>query len=213
MVNVPSKDELYTRVDQEFHEQYPDAPGQLSASNPAHADWRQKWIEIRDFRLNDECNRVYWAENPDAPTEIDPNNPDHNRYEKAWIEIRDRIMANTPDAPNEMAFVDLSYIRYGINNWFVAIDAHLRHVKPDVEAWLDTAIAEVEQAHRDGKIVHGQHEYWDGTPRVFATGRTAPSVESITLTPKGWYEPDGVLWGGIVPDTAPVSWALSLTDP
>src|SRR5687768_9158053 len=65
MVNGPRRDELYPRVDQEFHEQYPDAPGQLSASNPAHADWRQKWIEIRDYRLNDECNRVYWAENPD----------------------------------------------------------------------------------------------------------------------------------------------------
>jgi hypothetical protein len=76
MVNVPSKDELYTRIDQEFHEQYPDAPGQLSASDPAHSGWREKWIEIRDFRLNDECSRVYWAENPDAPTEIDPSNPD-----------------------------------------------------------------------------------------------------------------------------------------
>ena len=213
MVNVPTKDELYTRVDQEFHQQYPDAPGQLSASDPAHADWRKKWIEIRDFRLNDECNRVYWAENPDAPTEIDPNNPDHSRFEKSWLDIRERIMSNSPDAPNDTVFVDLSYVRYGVNNWFVAIDNHLRHMKPDVEAWLDVAVAEIEQAHRDGRIVHAPNEYWEGTPRVFPTGRTAPSAENIKLTPRAQYDTDGVLWGGVEADPAPVMWALILTDP
>jgi hypothetical protein len=213
MVNVPSRDELYTRIDQEFHQQYPDAPGQLSASDPAHADWRKKWIEIRDFRLNDECNRVYWAENPDAPTEIDPKNPDHERYQKSWLEIRDQIMSNSPDAPNELAFVDLSYIRYGVNNWFVAIDSHLRHLRSEVESWLNDAVTEIEKAYHDGRIVHGEHEYWTGTPRVFPTGRTAPSVENITLTPKASFEPDGVLWGGVDADPAPVMWALSLTDP
>jgi len=213
MVNVPTKDELYTRIDQEFHEQYPEAPGQLSASDPAHADWRQKWLAIRDYRLNDECNRVYWAENPDAPTEIDPNNRDHDRFEKSWLDIRERIMANCPDAPNDLAFVDLSYIRYGVNNWFVMIDRHLHHLKADVEAWLDVAVAEIEQAYRDGKIVHGEHEFWYGTPRVFPTGRTAPSVESITLTPQAQFQADGVLWGGVTPDTAPVSWNLTGISP
>jgi hypothetical protein len=213
MVNVPTKDELYTRVDQEFHTQYPEAPGQLSASDPSHADWRQKWIDIRDFRLNEECNRVYWAQNPDAPIEIEPNNPDHDRFQKSWIDIRDKIMANCPDAPDQMAFVDLSYIRYGVHNWFTAIDDKLRHMKPEVEAWLDVAVAEIEQAHRDGKIVHGQHEYWEGTPKVFETGRTSPSPESIKLTPKANYEPDGVLWGGIDAEPAPINWVFSLTDP
>lgn len=213
MVNVPTKDELYTRVDQEFHQQYPEAPGQLSASDPNHTEWRQKWLEIRDMRLNDECNRVYWAENPDAPIEIDPNNPAHDRYQKSWIEIRDQIMANCPDAPDQLAFVDLSYIRYGINNWFTAIDDKLRHMKPDVQAWLDVAVAEIEQAHRDGKIVHGQNEYWLGTPKVFQTGRTTPSVESFTLTPKAQYEPDGQLWGFVDAEPAPISWALILSEP
>jgi hypothetical protein len=86
-------------------------------------------------------------------------------------------------------------------------------MKPDVQAWLDVAVAEVEQAHRDGKIVHGQHEYWTGTPKVFHTGRTSPSVESFTLTPRGKYEPDGVLWGSIDAEPAPISWALILTEP
>jgi len=213
MVNVPTKDELYTRVDQEFHQQYPDAPGQLSASDPAHADWRKKWIEIRDYRLNDECNRVYWAENPDAPTEIDPNNPDHNRFEKSWLEIRERIMANSPDAPDQMAFVDLSYVRWGINNWFVMADDNLRHMKPEVESWLDVAVAEVEQAHRDGRIVHGQNEHWEGTPRVFQTGRTAPSAESFKLTPTASYDESGQLWGYVDAEPAPGSWVFSATDP
>jgi hypothetical protein len=213
MVNVPTKDELYTRVDQEFHQEHPEAPGQLSASDPAHADWRRKWLEIRDFRLNEECNRIYWAENPDAPIEIDPNNPDHARFQRSWLEIRDQIMANSPDAPDQLAFVDLSYVRYGVNNWFTAIDDRLRHMKPEVEAWLDQAVAEIEQAHHAGRIVHGQHEYWVGTPRVFHTGRSAPSVESFTLTPKAHYEPDGQLWGGIDAEPAPMMWALALTDP
>ena len=214
MVNVPTKDELYTRIDQEFHQQYPDAPGQLSASDPAHADWRKKWIDIRDMRLNDECNRVYWAENPDAPTEIQPNNPDHNRFEKSWLEIRERIMANSPDAPDhQMAFVDLSYVRWGINNWFTMIDDKLRHMKPEVEAWLDVAVAEVEKAHHDGRLKHAPNESWLGTPHVFQTGRTAPSVESFTLTPKGQYDDSGVLWGYVDAEPAPASWALSLSDP
>jgi hypothetical protein len=211
MVNVPTKDELYTRVDQEFHMQYPEAPGQLSASDPKHADWRKKWIDIRDFRLKEECNRVYWAENPDAPVEIEPNNPAHDRFQKSWIDIRDKIMANSPDAPDQLAFVDLSYIRYGVNNWFTAIDESLHFLKADVQAWLNDAVAEIEQAHHAGKIVQG--DYWVGTPKVFQTGRTAPSVESITLKPRAHYEPDGVLWGDIDPDPAPVQWGLRLTDP
>jgi hypothetical protein len=211
MANVPTKDELYTRVDQEFKMMYPEAPGQLSASNPAHADWRQKWIEHRDFRLNEECNRVYWAENPDAPVEINPNDPAHDKFQRSWLEIRDKIMANSPDAPDQLAFVDLSYVRYGVNSWFTAIDDKLRHVKPDVEQWLPEAIAEIEKAHHDGKIVQGQ--YWYGTPKVFPTGRTSPSVESIKLTPRAHYEPDGQIWGHIDPEPAPVEWALILTDP
>ena len=213
MVNVPTKDELYTRIDQEFHQEYPDAPGQLSASDPAHADWRKKWIDIRDMRLNDECNRVYWAENPDAPTEIDPNNPEHNRFEKSWLEIRERIMANSPDAPDEMAFVDLSYVRWGINNWYVMVNDNLRHMKTEVEAWLDVAVAEVEQAHRDGRIVHGQNEHWEGTPRAFQTGRTAPSPESFKLTPTASYDASGQLWGYVDAEPAPGSWVFALTDP
>ena len=212
MVNVPTRDELYTRVDQEFHEQYPDAPGQLSASNPAHADWRKKWTDIRDYRLNEECNRVYWAENPDAPTEIDPHNPDHQRFQQSWLEIRDGIMSNSPDAPNDLVFEDLSYVRYGINSWFVAIEHNLDHMKPEVEAWLDVAVAEIEQAHRDGRIVHEPNEHWEGTPRVFQSGRTAPSVESFTLTPTGQYTADGVLWGGVDANPAPINWVFALTD-
>lgn len=212
MVNVPTRDELYTRVDQEFHQMYPDAPGQLSASNPAHADWRTKWIELRDMRLNEECNRVYWAENPDAPVEIEPNNPAHDRFQKSWIDIRDRIMANCPDAPDQLAFVDLSYVRYGVNSWFSDIDRFLHHMRPEVEAWLPQAIAEIEQAHHDGKIVHGPNEIWLGTPKVFHTGRTSPAVESFTLIPKASYEADGQLWGGIRPEPAPVAWSLYPTE-
>jgi hypothetical protein len=211
MVNVPTKDELYTRIDQEFHQTYPDAPGQLSASNPAHADWRRKWIELRDFRLNDECNRIYWAEHPNAPVEIEPNNPEHDRYQQSWLDIRSRIMANSPDAPDQGAFVDLSYVRFGVNNWFTAIDRNLHHMRAEVEAWLNQAIAEIEQAHHAGKIV-GTNEYWLGTPKVFQTGRTAPSVESFTLTPKGHYETDGQLWGGIDAEPAPIMWGLALTN-
>jgi hypothetical protein len=212
MVNVPTRDELYIRVDQEFHEQYPDAPQKLSAADPAHADWRKKWTDWRDFRLNEECNRVYWAENPDAPTQIDPHNPDHERYQKSWLEIRDQIMANSPDPPNELVFEDLSHVRYGINSWFVSIRDDFHHLTADVEAWLQQAVAEVEQAHRDGRITPPQNEYWMGTPRVFQTGRTAPSVESFTLTPQAWYEPDGTLWGTVSAEPAPITWVLRLSD-
>jgi len=213
MVNVPSRDELYTRIDQEFHEQHPEAPAKLSASDPAHAAWRQMWTETRDFRLNDECNRVYWAENPDAPVEIDPHNPDHARFQQSWIAIRDQIMSNSPDAPDELAFEDLSYVRYGVNNWFVAIEHNLHHMKADVEAWCQQAVTEIEQAHRERRIVHEPNEHWLGTPRVFPTGRTAPSVESFTLTPTGEYATDGVLWGGVDADPAPISWGLYSSEP
>ena len=155
---------------------------------------------------------MYWAENPDAPTEIDPHNPDHQRFQQSWLEIRDGIMSNSPDAPNDLVFEDLSYVRYGINSWFVAIEHNLDHMKPEVEAWLDVAVAEIEQAHRDGRIVHEPNERWEGTPRVFQSGRTAPSVESFTLTPTGQYTADGVLWGGVDANPAPINWVFALTD-
>jgi hypothetical protein len=63
-----TRTELYWRVDNAFHENHPDAPQHLSATDPAHQRWREAWIAERDRQLNEEVNRVYWARYPDAPT-------------------------------------------------------------------------------------------------------------------------------------------------
>jgi hypothetical protein len=97
MATFPSREELYTLVDQEFRAAYPTAPEHLVAADPHTEAWKEAWIAVRDKVINAEINVRYWNDNPDAPEKIDPNNPAHDRFEKAWLAIRDAMKQSTPD--------------------------------------------------------------------------------------------------------------------
>src|SRR5262245_25674603 len=99
---IPTKDELYKRVNDWFYSTHPDAPEPLDARDPAQEQWRRAWTKLRDDLLNAEVDRVYWESYPDAPHHIDPSNPAHQAYQKAWTDIRAWIMDMTPEmAPLE----------------------------------------------------------------------------------------------------------------
>jgi hypothetical protein len=134
MTEPITRTELYWRVDNWFHENYPDAPQQLSATDPAHQRWREVWIAQRDHQLNEEVNRVYWARYPDAPTKLDDSSPEWEKWRVSWTNLWHEVMDRAPE-PGEVQLqnavsndgqLDLSHIKAAVREMLV--DAHKDHV-------------------------------------------------------------------------------------
>jgi len=122
-----TRTELYWRVDNAFHENHPDAPQQLSATDPAHQSWREAWIAERDRQLNEEVNRVYWARYPDAPTKLDESSPEWEKWRVSWQNIWHEVMDNAPspgevqlqNAVSDDGTLDLSHIKAAVREQLV----------------------------------------------------------------------------------------------
>ena len=140
-----TRTELYWRVDSAFHENFPDAPQQLSANDPAHERWREAWIAERDRQLNEEVNRVYWARYPDAPTKLDDSSPELEQYRAAWQTIWNEVMDRAPspddvqlqNAVSNDGTLDLSHIKASVREQLV--DMHKDHVV--IEDTFEQAVA------------------------------------------------------------------------
>jgi hypothetical protein len=127
MTEPITRTELYWRVDNWFHEAHPDAPQQLSATDPAHQRWREQWIAGRDHMLNEEVNRVYWARYPEAPTQLDDSSPEWEKWRVSWMNIWHEVMDNAPE-PGEVQLqnavsndgtLDLSHIKAAVREQLV----------------------------------------------------------------------------------------------
>jgi hypothetical protein len=127
MTEPITRTELYWRVDSAFHETFPDAPQQLSATDPAQQRWREQWIAERDHQLNEEVNRVYWARYPDAPTKLDDASPEWEKWRVSWTNIWHEVMDNAPQ-PGEVQLqnavsndgtLDLSHIKAAVRERMV----------------------------------------------------------------------------------------------
>jgi hypothetical protein len=151
MAEWPTREQIYARVDELFRMEYPDAPAQLSATDPGHANWREAWLRYRDVVVNDVVDRAYWDEHPDAPVQIDPNNPDHQRYQATWLALRELILSNTPEPPLEAGEVSASDLR---NNCLELIsyswDQIRTELHSDIRATVETMIDSYLTAVRDG---------------------------------------------------------------
>ena len=144
MIEPISRTELYQRVDTAFHERFPDAPAQMSASTKP--EWRQWWIQERDRQLNEEINRVYWARYPDAPVELDSTSPEWENWRISWANIRDELMSNAP-APEDVQLqnavdadgkLDLTYLKAAVRKSF----ADREDIQPDI---LDDIVARADE--------------------------------------------------------------------
>jgi len=158
-MDVPTREELYAKVNEVYWERFPDAPRRLSRSDD-DAAWRDVWLQFRDLMLNSETNRVYWELFPNAPEKLDPDNPDDNVYVNAWLEIRDAIISNSPlppgdddGYPDEDHDIDMSYARRGL---YRGLDRALEIVDPDhhqeVREYFDAAFEEIRERALNGEI-------------------------------------------------------------
>ena len=145
MTEPMTRTELYWSVDYAFHENFPDAPQQLSATDPAHERWRQAWIAERDRQLNEEVNRVYWARYPDAPTKLDDSSPEWEPYRVSWRNIWDEVMERAPspddvqvqNAVSNDGTLDLSHLKAAVREQMV--DMRKDHVV--IEDTFEQAVA------------------------------------------------------------------------
>jgi hypothetical protein len=127
MTEPITRTELYWRVDNWFHEAYPDAPQQLSATDPAHQSWREAWIVGRDRMLNQEVDRVYWDRYPDAPRQLDDSSPEWEKWRVSWTNIWHEVMDNAPqpgevqlqNAVSDDGKLDLSHIKASVTEQLI----------------------------------------------------------------------------------------------
>jgi len=191
MTNIPTRDELYKLVDDDFHMYYPDAPQRLSKRD---TEWIAKWNEVCHSKLNDETNRVYWAENPDAPQKLD-DSPEWERYRKAWIEIRDQIMSNQPGPELNDDEVDLSYARAGVTRFYLNSEGQLLpDMKERVWPRLDAMLDEVERAVKNHEVPDNGNT-WQ-VPKETITSEL-DSNQQVEFAVYVWFH-DGYLDGSIV---------------
>jgi hypothetical protein len=165
---IPTKDELYQKVNDWFYATNPDAPDPLDPKDPAQAEWRKTWMRHRDDLLNAEVDRVYWEAYPNAPHEIDPSKPEHQAYQKAWLDIRTWILDMSPDmAPLEGdALQDaqqtaLADVRDDLQPHFENISMNSpADLQPSPLETLDAASEQVHTAYKNGLI---GEDLWRGT--------------------------------------------------
>ena len=181
---MPSRDELYARVDEDFRVEFPDAPARLHATSAEHADWRREWLVIRDDLLNAEVNRLYWDRYPGAPHQIDPENPAHREFQEGWWEIRTEILANAPEpadggdgpAADEP---DFSFARAGIYQAVVSLQEALPpSMKDPLDVYVETAYEQAQSAVLDGSAT--KTAWWGPETAI-----TAPD-EELTVTFQVW---------------------------
>ena len=157
---IPTKDDLYKRVNEWFYATNPDAPEPLDPKDPAQAEWRRTWTRHRDDLLNAEVDRVYWETYPDAPHHIDPDRPDHRAYQKAWFDIREQILDMAPemapldgDALQQAQEAALADVRDGLQPHFENISMGMpADLEPSIAETLDAAVEQVHNAYKNGLV-------------------------------------------------------------
>ncbi len=191
MTEPITRTELYWRVDSVFHERYPDAPQQLSATDPAHEHWRKAWITERDHQLNEEVNRVYWARYPDAPTKLDESSPEWEPWRVSWQNIWHEVMDNAPEpgevelqnAVSDEGVLDLSHIKAAVREQLV--DSNRDHLLiadtfEQAVALADRLCEKVGEQAMAAGTVDGE---WV-SPEESITGL---GDEKVTLQVTGWW--------------------------
>jgi hypothetical protein len=91
---------LHEQVDERYHYTNPTAPYTIDPDDPAHRQWVDVWIEIRDEVLIAATNQYLVDQYPDAPRQLDPNDPAQDHYVKEWLRIRDEILGDGVTTPN-----------------------------------------------------------------------------------------------------------------
>jgi hypothetical protein len=186
---IPTKDELYQKVNDWFYATNPDAPEPLHPTDPAQAEWRRKWIRHRDELLNAEVDRVYWESYPDAPHHIDLEKPEHRAYQKAWLDIKAWILDMSPEmAPLEGdALVQahqtaLADVRADLGSHAENIVMNMpTDLAPSPWEVVDAAVEHIETAYTNGLI--GEDLWRDTTVEVRSASQPGQWVR-ITPTAK-----------------------------
>ena len=140
-----TRTELYWHVDYAFHENFPDAPQQLSATDPAaRALARGVDRRTRSPAERGSQSRLLGAL-PDAPTKLDDSSPEWEQWRVSWQNIWHEVMDNAPspgevqlqNAVSDDGTLDLSHIKAAIREQLV--DMRKDHVV--IEDTFEQAVA------------------------------------------------------------------------
>lgn len=192
---IPTKEELYQKVNEWFYATNPDAPEPLDPTSSEHAEWRRDWLRYRDELLNAETNRIYWEAYPDAPHEIDPSNPDHKPYEKAWLDIRSWILDMTPDMapadPDDLARAQDAALEYVYTGFGEQVEGLQKVLPQDLYLPLSEAAGNAGEAvgvaYRNGLI---GEDTWEG--QTVDLTSTEDSTKGVKLMPRARVEKGSV---------------------
>ena len=91
---------LHAEVDERYHSRNPAAPYTINPDDPAHRQWVDAWIEIRDEVLIAATNEYFFDQYPGAPPHLDPNDSAQEHFVKEWLRIRDQILGDGVTNPN-----------------------------------------------------------------------------------------------------------------
>lgn len=91
---------LHAEVDERYHSRNPAAPYTIDPDDPAHRQWVDAWIEIRDEVLIAATNEYFFDQYPGAPPHLDPNDSAQEHYVKEWLRIRDEILGDGVTNPH-----------------------------------------------------------------------------------------------------------------
>jgi len=125
---VPTRTELHTEVDRQFHKRHPEAPKRLDDGDPAQATLVKEWLELRDAVVNEWTDRVFFERFPTAG-KLDPDDPRDEKLIEYWLDIRNQIR-------------DDAKPRY---DWDTKAPAKLKSVTADSGGYLLTFDGEIDR--------------------------------------------------------------------
>ena len=203
---------LHAEVDERYHYRNPTAPYTIDPDDPAHRQWVDAWIEIRDEVLVAATNEHFFDQYPGAPQHLDPNDPGQQLYVLEWVRIRDQILgdgvtnlntdlsANTSEEPAPATTAEPSAEQFDQEasrvRDYLKGNLEMNQLPTDsppvkfIEEQLDVARSLYLGRHFD------RHDEWTSTTRDFDTG-----VGSTTSACRcAWSELTGPLRMGLVGD-------------
>ena len=89
-MTIPSQADLYAEVDRRFKNEHPEAPDRLDPNDANQQAFVHRWLEWRDYVLNEWTDQVFFEYFPHAG-KLDPANPADADLIEYWKDIQHQI--------------------------------------------------------------------------------------------------------------------------
>jgi hypothetical protein len=94
-MTLPTPEQLFAETDRRYAAAYVDAPRRIDPDDPAHDDWEENWLLIRDHVANQWADETFFQFFPTAG-KLDPTDPNDEMLIRYWNDIRNQICNGGP---------------------------------------------------------------------------------------------------------------------